>query len=358
MGNLPLLAIGDSSAERGISLPTPAGPAVPASDVVPLDVLVNSSTTATVRGATLTFPPGSARATPLPDPTEWGYWGHAFWETWPIESWIMPMLDQMAAQGANVVAFKGGPDVYRRGYISEDEYLARWVDTVNYAKALGLRCYVSYGDGTSNVWPFDVGVTVNAERIGRWAAALAATDNVIGVDVINEVWITSHTDDSLAQYIDAVKATGLPATYDFSMSSSATTSTFGPLVRSRLDYLDFHRYTDVTTSSVSDWRANNSTLPNVGSLRAIFGEFGIEASATPSAAQARYLPMGDLVTTDNLVAGACAFAWTDFVDPDNPQAPDEASVPKWGLHSVASDRTTTQRQPQFDSWATWPTARP
>lgn len=324
-------------------------------DRVGLDVLTDPSSTEVVRGATL-VPRGLV---PLHGLT--GGWSSWMWTQWPVETFIIPALDHMAAQGANVVAFKGGQSIYTDRTITWDEYLARWSDTIGYAEALGMRVYATFSNagtypGSSmHDWDPTIPVHVNTRLIREWAQMLAATGNVIGVDVLNEVWIWKGQaqEPELTAYLDAVQDAGLPATYDWSLGGQPTLpqTQFTTSFASQFDFFSFHRYADATDTLIDDWRATNAAITGAATKRAIFGEYGAAQTLTGPEQTTRYESMGSLITADPSVAGALAFAWNAVEVPGG----------DFGLFTVDYDPPAptvfTPRPAMVDPWQDWPTNR-
>ena len=331
----------------------PEGLHVAAEDMLDLDVLVNPTSKSVIRGATI-VPRGL-----MPLYGMDGGWSTWMWAQWPIESYIIPSMHHMVENGANAIAFKGGQKIYTDQNITWDEYVARWVDTVNYAKSIGLRCYVSFGNrgtypgSSAHDWDNSVPHPTNASLMRDWAQALAETENVIGIDVLNEVWIWTTNDDELSLYMDSCGESGIPVAYDYQAGGQENlgATAWGPKVKERMDYICLHRYADVLPTDLDTFREQHPYL--AADMRAMFSEYGANTSMTTQARQSRYQSMKDLIDADASLAGTFAFQWAD--------SPNDPSGNQLGMHEVdfayPGPPSFTPRSDVVDIWKTWPTSR-
>lgn len=296
-------------------------------------------------------------ATPLGQ--EWATFGPtsiaAMWKAWDWEGWIAPQINDLVSVGGNAVRLWGENQavIGTAPVMTQDLYFKQWQQLLDYAASLNLYVYACGGK-----YP----TATQAQCVSHyraWANLLADYPNVIGVDLINEVWgwPVSYGGDyastvALVQSLsEVVREQGLPVGVSFPMatgcsrwwnwdSASAVASTYpvAPLFEAS-DIIDIHVYTTTTAADLTATMAQ----PWAQGKPMIFGETADlgDANTSPAAA-AWYENIGSLITSSSDMVGA--FTWSVY----NESASDEV-----GLFSSPGVPVTNLTVP----FQTWPTTR-
>jgi hypothetical protein len=277
------------------------------------------------------------------------------WKAWDWEGWIQPQINDLVSVGGNAVRLWGETTavIGTAPVMSQDRYWTQWQQLLSYCASLNLYVYVCGGG-------YPTATQAQCVSLYRtWANLLADHPNVIGVDLINEIWgwpvsfggDYAYTVKLVQSLSEVVRGQGLPVGVSFPMaigssrwwdwdndSTVASTYPVAPFFDAS-DIIDIHVYTTTTKANVAATMAQTWAQGKP----MFFGETGDsgDANTTPAAA-AWYEKIESLITSSNNMVGA--FTWSVY----NVVASDEM-----GLFSAPGAPVTNLTVP----FQTWPTTR-
>jgi hypothetical protein len=275
------------------------------------------------------------------------------WQRWDWAGRIKNEMEDAVRIGANCVRLIGNTHVITNSVITEDQYLERWSQFLDYADDLGLWVYPCGGDLSH--WGGYTTLAA-AESIYRsWAGLLGPYDHVIGVDVTNEApsqsrvvggvafrgpesWL--YTVERLGEIVRS--ESGKPITHSRGLPSydSASWQFGSPETDTISDFLDVHAYRamspdDAEVLYTSEWGRGKQL---------IIGEFGANMTLDSAARTSTYEGVRGLISQSANCIGGLAWAIYDT-------GTDLAS--QYGLY----DTSRTPRGDIARSFGTFPVAR-
>jgi hypothetical protein len=288
-----------------------------------------------------------------PGPDDWdgdSPWAE-LWSTWDWDGRIKDEVDDAVSVGANCLRLIGNTHVVTSGALTEEVYLQRWTQFLDYAKSRGLWVYPCGGDLSH--WG-DTTLKAAEDLYNDWAVLLSTADHVVGVDVTNEApeqsrivgGIAYHEPESWYYTIkclgEILRATSKkPITHSRSVAKPGAGWQFGsPETDLISDFLDVHVYAvdtpnDADPLYTSGWGAGKQL---------ILGEFGTDMTVDSTSRTSFYYQVKELINhSANCVGG---LAWAVY---------DAGTIPvsQPGLY----DGSRTLREDIAKPFVTFPTTR-
>ncbi|KAA0023853.1 cellulase family glycosylhydrolase [Antrihabitans cavernicola] len=247
------------------------------------------------------------------------------WQTWDWSTWIKPMVDDSKSAGANAIRLIGNTHVVTSGMITQQQYMDRWKQLLDYATEQDLYVFPCGGDlghwGSATTW-------AKAEALySSWAKLLSSYAPVIGVDITNEAsaqyssaYVTTYNQpekwqDTIKHLGEVVRSiSGKPITHSRSIDKVGVWCNGSIYTDLLSDFISIHCYytpdpSDAQRLSSTDWGRNKELL---------IGEFGIAMNSAPADRIARYDGVKRLVKGADGCVGALAWSGYDLDDhPEN-----------------------------------------
>lgn len=244
-----------------------------------------------------------------------GVWT-TLWKTWEWSTWIKPMIDDARTLGINSLRMIGSTNVVTSGAITQQQYLDRWRQLLDYATSKSL--YVLPCGGDLGEWG-QATTRARAEALyTAWAQMLSAYARVAGIDITNEAGTASgsaYTFNQPESRYETVKRLGelvrehsrKPITHSRSLTSAGQWRTGCVYTDAISDFIDVHCYVSPAAADADRLHAG----PWCKGKQLLIGESGISREFSSTIRAARYTAVKALVTNRTDHVGALVWSGYD-----------------------------------------------